>query len=195
MPLNELEECEICAETGFAPSKWCEKDTILVSKQAKALRFCNYHQPFQVTKDSKNTVCSKCWKGIEHETKAYLVYPPQVRKYLKLNGYPVQEIPPHIPDCSTRYKAKLQIDYPQPGAMIFLPRDIDLQQQRLTPQISGYAPETRYSGILIMNLQVVLSERKISLLLPENGFHTLSIIDESGNSVSTTFQINVSQEK
>jgi len=195
MPLNELEECEICAETGYAPSKWCEKDTILVSKQAKALRFCNYHQPFQVTKDDKNTVCSKCWKDIEHETKAYLVYPPQVRKYLKLNGYPVQKIPPHIPDCPTRYKAKLQIDYPQPGALIFLPRDIDLQQQKLTPQISGYASETRLFWYLDDEFVGSSIGKENISLLPDNGFHTLSIIDESGNSVSTTFQINVSQEK
>jgi len=119
----------------------------------------------------------------------------KVRKYFKLNGYPIREIPLHMPDCPTMYKVKLQIDYPQPGALIFLPRDIDLQQQKLTPQISGYASETRLFWYLDDEFMGSSIGKENISLLPDNGYHTLSIIDESGNSVSTTFQINVSQEK
>ncbi len=194
MPSNEMKEREICSETGLAPSNWCPRDTVLVSRQVRPLRLCNFHQPFQVTADGKNTVCSHCWQNTAHETQVYLVYPPQVKKYLNKMGYPIRDIPPHLPQCPSRSNNRLQIDYPQPGAMIFLPRDIDLRQQKLTPQISGCSDDTRLFWYLDDEYLGCSSGKENPPLLPTSGTHTLSIIDASGNSATTTFQISLPQK-
>jgi penicillin-binding protein 1C len=194
MPENEMQEREICSVTGLAPSKWCSRDTILVSRQAKSLRLCPNHQPFQIAMDGKNTVCSKCWQSHEHETRVYLLYPPQVKKYLDLNGYPIIAIPPHLPNCPTRTHDQLQIDYPQPGALIFLPRDIDLRQQKMTPQISGYPTETRLFWYLDDEYLGTSIGKENIPLLPTDGTHTLSIITPSGNTATTTFTIQLPEQ-
>lgn len=191
MPANEMQEREVCSLTGLAPSKWCPRDTILVSRRAKPLRLCQVHQPFQVTIDGKNTVCSKCWQNSKHETRVFSLYPPQVKKFLLLNGYPVHDIPPHRADCPTITRDLLQIDYPQPGALIFLPRDIDLRQQKLTPQISGYSPEIRLFWYLDDEYLGTSIGKENIPLLPDNGTHTLSIIAISGNTASTSFTIQL----
>jgi penicillin-binding protein 1C len=191
MPLNEMQERIICAQTGLAPSSRCPRDTILVSRQAKPLKLCNYHQPFQVTLDGKHTVCSSCWQDTEHTTKIYLVYPPQAKKYLIAAGRQIQNIPPHRSSCPARSHNILQIDYPLNGSLIYLPRNIDLQQQKLTPEISGYARNSRLFWYLDDEFIGISKGREDIPLLPESGSHTLTIIDDEGNSASTHFHITL----
>jgi penicillin-binding protein 1C len=154
---------------------------------------CAYHQPFQITNDGKNTVCSLCWHDTPHHQEVFLVYPPQVSKYLNLKGFAMQEIPPHKKNCPSASAANISIDYPQPGAIIFLPRDLDLRQQKLTPQLSGFHPETKIFWYLDDEFLGVTSGRENLPLLPDSGIHTLSLIDESGYTVSTSFEIILPQ--
>ncbi|MCF7920679.1 MAG: penicillin-binding protein 1C [Candidatus Cloacimonetes bacterium] len=189
MPLNEMTERAICSETGLAPSPFCPCDTILVPKDAAPLKVCPYHQPFQVTADGKNTVCSLCWQNKPHHTEVFLIYPPQVKKYLLQSGISCHDIPPHLPLCPTSSKNNLSIIYPTAGAIIFLPRDLNSEQQKLSPQISVNSENLKIFWYLDDEYIGVSTGRENFSILPEAGKHTLTIIDESGNSASSSFRI------
>lgn len=191
MPRNALTMRVICSETGLAPSEFCPKDTIFVPVNAKLLKPCTYHQPFQVTLDGKNTVCSRCWKDHPHETKVFLVYPPQVKKYQNRRGYATENIPPHLPQCPTKAKNSLSIVYPENGSLILLPRDLNGKLQKLSPQISVNSEETKIFWYLDDKYLGVSNGRENLPLSPDSGEHTLSIIDESGNEANSTFGIKL----
>ena len=195
MPQNEMAERFICKESGLAPSAYCPFDTILVPRGAHPLKVCPYHQPFQVTSDENNTVCSLCWQGKEHHTQAYLLYPPQVKKYLLENGISCPEIPPHSPECPTSVKNNLSIIYPNEGAHIFLPRDLNTRQQKLSPQISINNVDLKIYWYLDDEYMGMTDGRENITLLPRTGQHTLTIIDETGNSATSTFQIQLPAPK
>lgn len=158
---------EVCHESGHLAGKDCNHlDTLMLPRKAMKSDPCPYH------------------KTIEGERT--FILPPSMEWYYRQHH---PEYKPYIPK-NMEGSALMEFIYPEPGATIHIPRQLDGSIAGVTFNLahrdpgtivywhldSEYAGQTRF--IHQMNLK------------PEPGKHVVTAMDEKGNSVSVSFFVS-----
>lgn len=160
-------EAEVCRESGHLRSVNCEHfDTLCLPRKAIKSEPCTYH------------------KIIDGERRFLL--PPSMEWYYRQ----------HHPEYSvlqtgkaTEGEPQMEFIYPENGAVIYIPRQLDGSIQGITFNLAHRNPaatvfwhlDNEYVGQTQMIHQMTL--------IPPTGKHTITAVDESGNSVSAAFTI------
>ncbi len=185
----DFEMIEICAVTGYMATDKCDQKEMVPAPKQGSLKLCPYHMRTFVDKDTKYSVCSKCWDD-GHKEVHYVVYPPMVVEYLRKNGNIIERIPVHNPLCpSFRSPSMIDIEYPKPNTRIQITRDFDGKYQpiiftaahQLNDQIIFWYIDDNYIGLT--------NQKHKMTVMPERGQHTLTLIDSYGNKKSVVFFI------
>ncbi|MDA3884282.1 MAG: penicillin-binding protein 1C [Candidatus Delongbacteria bacterium] len=191
-PIGGLKTVDICKVTGYLASKDCpEIKSVFMPTNSKPLRKCPYHDKIFISADEKEQVCSLCWEEGHKET-SILRYPPLVSRYLRLNGKPIDIIPPHRKTCSSlTNSADISIVYPINNLKIFIPREyngelqkvkLDVAHSRKDSKIYWYIDEIYYGSTIDEHYLIVTLD---------SGDHILKVVDSNGISDSVKFEVNV----
>ncbi len=190
-PEDSLKKITVCKDTGYAIGPDCPQGRMVDAPiQSEFYKTCPWHRAITVTNDEKMSVCSLCWKPGNHKQIKRLSYPPEVIQLLRKRGIDINRIPPHNPKCPSREGINpLSITYPGAGTRIFLPRDFGGIYQKLLCRVSH-----REAGAGIfwyMDDHYLGQTRKIHQMpvLATPGWHTLSVIDETGNRATARFHL------
>ncbi|MDA3884179.1 MAG: penicillin-binding protein 1C [Candidatus Delongbacteria bacterium] len=191
-PIGGLKTVDICKVTGYLASKDCpETKSVFMPTNSKPLRKCPYHDKIFISADETEQVCSLCWEEGYKET-SVLRYPPLVSRYLRLNGKPIDNIPPHRKTCSSlSNSADISIVYPINNLKIFIPREysgelqkvkLDVAHSRKDSKIYWYIDEIYYGSTIDLHSLIVTLD---------SGDHVLKVVDSNGISDSVKFVVNV----
>jgi penicillin-binding protein 1C len=181
----------ICRQTGFRAGPDCE-DVQGVSAPAghRPLPLCPYHKKFFVTLDGKYRVNSRCWEPGAYTRETRLVFPAEVVQYLRDQGRILERIPPLLPGCTgNRNMAVLRLVYPEEGAHIWIPRDLDGSYQKVTlraahgegSQILYWYMDRRYLG--------QTEKQHTQSLSLSRGWHLVEVWDRQGNRDRRNFYV------
>jgi penicillin-binding protein 1C len=188
-PAGGLQPVRLCRETGYRAGPDCP-DTYVASAPAgaKPLPQCPYHKKIFVTLDGCYRVNALCWEPGKYREEIRLFYPPAVAQYLRERGQLVEQIPPFQPGFSgTDGLPSLRIVYPEEGAKIWIPRDLDGEEQKLTLRAAHLEPDSVlywYADNIYLG---VTRERHAWSARFSRGRHELQIIDTRGNRASRSF--------
>lgn len=156
---------EVCPKSGHLKSVNCDlSDTLMLPKKAIKSEPCPYH------------------KTIGDEK--VFVLPPSMEWYYKQHHPEYSPLPPHQESSSP-----MEFIYPENGAKLFIPRQLDGTIQGVTFNLAHRKPMTtvfwhldnEYVGETKMIHQITL--------IPSIGKHTVTAVDDAGNSVSVGFSI------
>ncbi|MFA4921193.1 MAG: penicillin-binding protein 1C [Candidatus Neomarinimicrobiota bacterium] len=192
-PYWDMEEIEICTETGYIASEACpHHKTIYAPITKNPLKRCPYHHSICVTLDNEYQVCSRCWEGEGHKNINVIEYPPGVAYYLQLRGNYPDRIPSHNPDCQYFAGNKsMEIIYPDQDAYIWIPRDYDGNYQKITFKAVHLHPDIKIYWYLDDLFLGVTEKHHTVACTAEKGWHELQIVDADGQRDQKKFYIEI----
>ncbi|MDE3001441.1 MAG: penicillin-binding protein 1C [Gemmatimonadota bacterium] len=194
-PVSDLRELQLCADTGFRAGMHCERR---VSAEAplhmKPLRSCPYHRTLQVTLDGSHRVCSLCWEPGDRRPVSRLVFPADVSQHLRERGQVQGMVPPHKPDCPAGAGSDpLKIVYPRHNARLWLPRDFGGARQKVAMRVAHRDKKRVLYWYLDDRYLGSSRGRHVKAAELARGWHTLNVVDESGNRDRKRFFVDLKQ--
>lgn len=159
-------EAEVCRESGHLRGISCDRiDTLRLPRKAVRSEPCPYHR----TVDGQKR----------------FILPPSMEWYYRQH-HPEYSVPVFK---SGDTEPQMEFLYPESGAVIYIPRQLDGSIQGITFNLAHRNPaitvfwhlDNEYVGQTEMIHQLTLS--------PSPGKHTVTAVDESGNTVSAGFTI------
>lgn len=190
-PLPEMVEVVTCEKSGQLFGQFCEKpDTVLTGKRGQASGLCTFHKRIQLTSSKKFRVHSECESLNQVVQQNWFVLPPVQEYYYKAKNVTYKTLPPFRVDCQPM-QAGISMDliYPKPNARIFIPRDLDGKPGNTIFELAHRNPGTTVYWHL--NGEWIGSTTKVHhmALNPTYGKHTLTLVDETGETLEQQFEV------
>ena len=192
-PDNELVRAEICHESGSLKSINCPEtsiDTVWISKKGLESTVCSYHKLVHLSEDKQYQVYENCAgrRGIIHTS--WFVLPPSWEWYYKEQHPDYRSLPPYSPECREDSDIKLMdFIYPFPNAIISLPKQLDGSPGQIVFELAHRSPQSRVFWHLDGQYIGETKDFHKKEYMPDKGEHILTVVDETGTSLSTKFVV------
>lgn len=180
----------VCHQSGFKAGPNCnDVDTMLVSIHAQQAPVCPYHKIIHLNKTGNFRVTSNCESPSEMVHQSWFVLPPTMEYYYKQRHADYKSLPPFMAGCLNETQSTFEIVYPQEGAKIFVPKEISGEKGRTVFNVTTRNDQTKLFWS-IDDVYIGETENFHQIAVnPSPGKHTLTVVDESGESVTRNFEI------
>lgn len=131
-----------------------------------------------------------CMEGKDYEEKVMEIWPGNVRTWMEKNGYPVDTIPQVHPDCQILLEDEgPKVETPSDNAIYYIRNDLPIDEQKITFRAH---PEKGNKKVFWFVDDVHYGTNEVGedlLYTPEEGKHTLTVMDEEGRTTTIDFQV------
>jgi penicillin-binding protein 1C len=190
-PSLEMQRITVCAKSGYRNSPLCsELDTVWVSKSGLESPACPFHKKVHLSTDKKFRVHSACEEVMRMADVNWFVLPPIQEYYYRPRNISYRTLPPYRKDCQPASSfSTMDLLYPKPNARIFIPRELNGDMGSAVFELAHRNPDITVFWHLDGNF--IGSTRKNHHLPvnPPKGRHTLTIVDENGESIEQRFEV------
>lgn len=195
-PFDDLKKIPICKNSGLAPNGSCPVDTLEVPRHADILGICPYDKSVALDKTGHYRVSSECYNPFDMRFENFFMLPPAQQYYFS-QKHPLYRRPPEwLQGCdpgSDSRQSVMQFIYPNNVRKLTLPRNASGDINPVTFVVAHKTPDiTVYWHLDDRYVGMTRGKHSLSLLLP-SGHHTLTVVDESGVSISTSFESVIAQ--
>lgn len=190
-PYDEMEQVVTCKHSGQRVQPTCfDTLTTWVPNVSVRNKPCNFCKTVHLDQKGENQVNGDCYEIHEMTHKSYFVLPPMQEWYYRKKHPSHTPLPPFLKTCKQFSEEKnLQIVYPNPGTRIVIPLDVDGVKSKTVFEATHREKNTK----LYWHIDdVYLGETKHfheMAVEPEEGKHTLTIVDSKGESTQVNFEI------
>ncbi len=193
-PLSEMASASLCRQSGYLASDICDViDTVLIPTSGSRFSVCPYHKIVHLDKTGKWRVNSDCENPSNMQHLTWFVLPPTMEWYYKSHSSTYKVLPPFRSDCLPTLQmsknASMQIIYPHDFTKIYVPTELD---GTLGSAIFEVAHRNASISIFWHLDQQYIGATKIyhrMALRPSKGKHTITLVDENGETLSQDFEI------
>lgn len=194
-PYDEMEKIKLCTQSGSRATDICDPvDTVWIQKNGLRTEPCKYHRLIHLDASETYRVNSNCEDVNKMKHISWFVLPPAMEWYFKSKNSTYKELPPLRSDCETAGLSGMEIIYPKQFSKIYVPVEIDGKMGKTVFQVAHRKGNTiiywHLDGVFIGTTQ---SNHQMGLT-PDEGVHTLTLVDEEGESLIQQFEI-VSKKK
>lgn len=180
----------VCHESGFKAGPDCpDADTIMVSEAAAKAGICPYHRIIHLDATGHYRVTENCISPADMLHVSWFILPPTVEYYYKQRHANYKTLPPFMPGCINENIRPLDIIYPEENARIYVPLEISGQRGKTI----FTATDRNKNAKLFWHLDdaFIGSTTQFHQMAvdPAPGIHTLTVIDENGESITRHFEI------
>jgi penicillin-binding protein 1C len=167
-PTGVFVEAEVCKQSGYLRGRFCnDTDTLLILPAGLRTDACTFHR--LVTRD--------------------FCLPPVWEWYYKQYHPEYKPQPPLNANSGEGGTQLMQFIYPAMGARIKLPRQLDGTPGALTVELAHSNPAATVFWHLDNSYLSQTRDFHKLTIRPSPGRHSLTVVDDAGNTVSTTFYI------
>jgi penicillin-binding protein 1C len=190
-PDSELESIAICIRSGHRATELCtETDTLSVTVKGLETLPCPYHKKIHLSMDKKFRVNSECEQINKMSSLSWFVLPPMQEYYFKSKNITYQALPPFRADCANSSGlAVMDVIYPKMNSKVFIPRELNGSEGSVVFQVAHRSP----TAVIYWHLdkQFIGSTSKSHRigLTPNEGNHTLTLVDENGETLERNFYV------
>jgi penicillin-binding protein 1C len=189
-PYEAMERITVCQQSGSRATEICSPvDTVYV--QTKGLRSepCKYHRLVHLDPTGSYRVNSNCEDVSNMQHQSWFVLPPAMEWYYKSKTPSYKALPPLRSDCESGGLASMEIIYPKTFSKIYVPVELDGKPGKTIFQVAH-----RNQGSTIywhLDNTFIGSTQNVHQLglNPDEGTHTLTLVDQDGESVAQQFEI------
>ena len=194
-PFDDMEKVAVCHKSGCRATEICEPiDTMWIQKNGLRSEPCKYHRMIHLDASEKYRVNSNCEDVSKMHHVSWFVLPPSIEYYYKSKNPTYKELPPLRSDCETTGLNSMEIIYPKQFSKIYVPVELDGTVGKTIFQVA----HRKANAIIYWHLDgtyIGLTQGIHQMgLSPEEGVHTLTLVDEDGESIVQQFEI-VSKKK
>lgn len=189
-PYDEMEKVPVCLQSGCRATDICEPvDMVRIQKTGLRSEPCKYHKKIHLDASGKYRVNSNCENVSNMQHVSWFVLPPVMELYYKSKNTGYRELPPFRNDCESNGLTTMEIIYPKQFSKIYVPVELDGTLGKTVFQVA----HRNSASIIYWHLddQYVGSTQGTHQLglRPDEGIHTLTLVDETGESIVQKFEI------
>ncbi|GAB4299859.1 MAG: penicillin-binding protein 1C [Myxococcota bacterium] len=190
-PPDGVGEREVCGVSGMAKGEHCPVGVrAYYIKEVSPTKTCDMHIALDIDERTGNSLCSRCREGKEHHKETFEIWGGDVAVWLKKNGYPVREIPPHNPDCRAPLSGGAPvIKSPQPDCEYFIREGTPLEYQKIKLAASVGNDVEKLFWFIDGELFFAGSPEDEVFYPPTLGRHTLLCADNYGRTSKVTLTV------
>lgn len=187
-PAGELIEAEVCRRSGHLKGRFCdETDTLLILPAGLKTEACPYHHPVTLSADGTHRIYENCTNTEPVVQQNWFTLPPVWEWYYKQHHPEYKPLPAFKPGCGEDNRLPMQFVYPTMNARVYLPKQMDGSPGEMIFELVHSHPDaTVYWHLDSTYLTQTQDFHKISLL-PAAGKHSMTAVDDEGNTVSVSF--------
>lgn len=187
-PAGELIEAEVCRRSGHLKGRFCEEtDTLLILPAGLKTEACPYHHPVTLSADGTHRIYENCANPEPVVQQNWFTLPPVWEWYYKQHHPEYKPLPAFKPGCGEDNRLPMQFVYPTMNARVYLPKQMDGSPGEMIFELVHSHPDaTVYWHLDSAYLTQTQDFHKISLL-PAAGKHSMTAVDDEGNTVSVSF--------
>lgn len=187
-PAGELIEAEVCRRSGHLKGRFCdETDTLLILPAGLKTEACPYHHPVTLSADGTHRIYENCANTEPVVQQNWFTLPPVWEWYYKQHHPEYKPLPAFKPGCGEDNRLPMQFVYPTMNARVYLPKQMDGSPGEMIFELVHSHPDaTVYWHLDSTYLTQTQDFHKISLL-PAAGKHSMTAVDDEGNTVSVSF--------
>ena len=191
VPLDDMVEVAICAESGYRSNQFCTtiKQEFIPNSGLKT-EACPYHKQIHLDLSSQYRVNLNCETQDHIKSTSWFELPPLMAYYYKAKNPFYTDMPPLRDDCSATEEQLLQFIYPKPNAVIYLPKNLDETINDVIFKVAYNKPDQPLYWYL--NSKYIGETKTLHeiALQPKVGNYTVTVVDGNGNEISTVFRIS-----
>ncbi|SHE32193.1 penicillin-binding protein 1C [Mariniphaga anaerophila] len=188
MPVDEMEEIELCAASGYRPGSNCDSIKKVWLPTGSKINLCPFHQRIHLNKKGTYRVDATCYPVAKMTHKNWFVLPPAMEYYFKPRNPGYATLPPLLQGCND-HLATMEFVYPREWNNLFIPTDLDGTPGQLIFELVHrqqkatvfWQIDNEYIGKTTGIHQMAFH--------PKPGWHILNVTDLHGNNLVRRFFI------
>lgn len=213
--LARPEKVQLCPGSGYPRGPHCplptskthpefmkRKSEFILASTHVRLPSCPYHRTIHLDSLQQFRVHAECYDPGAIRQTPWMQLSPVEEFYHTQTNSKFKKLPPWLPGCVVDENSKhatnpISLVYPTPGVDIYLPVDINHKQQHLVFQLAHRSPKVKvhwHLNEMYLGTSEGMNHQHKMQLRPEEGEHTLTVVDENGHRVTRKFRI-LSQKK
>ncbi|MEO6405231.1 MAG: penicillin-binding protein 1C [Ferruginibacter sp.] len=190
-PLYNYAYIPVCRQSGYRANLDCKDvDTLYMPPNAQKSLLCPYHKIIQLDKTGNYQVTSECEQATDIQHVSWFILPATMEYYYKQHQHDYKLLPPYKVGCLSQTTTReIEIIYPQPGAKIYVPLEFSGEKGRTIFMATHRNSHAKIFWSLDDNFLFTTEHFHQAGINPTPGKHVLTLTDESGNTVSRSFEI------
>lgn len=195
-PLYNFSYVPVCRQSGYRANMDCEvTDTLFLPANAVKSPLCPYHRIINLDATGTYRVTANCESPSSMQHKSWFVLSPAMEFYFKQKTAEYKPLPPFKPGCEWSDAGKsIEIIYPIPNAKIYVPLEINGERGKTIFTATHRKSSAKIFWSLDDTFLATTQHFHQVAVSPSVGKHVITLVDESGVSVSRGFEI-VDKEK
>ncbi len=195
MPRKDVKQVSVCKQSGCLPSPYCiETKKEWIPKNVHVSIICTYHKLIHTDITGQYRVTDACVSPMDMKTVSWFMLPPTQEYYYKIKNPTYKTLPPYKSGCEPEIEKAMEMIYPKPGTVIYIPYELSGEQGKTVFEIA----HRNSSNTVFWHLDGALVGTTKDIhqlgLAPSKGKHMLSISDNLGETLTIPFEV-VSEKK
>jgi penicillin-binding protein 1C len=181
----------VCRQSGYRANIDCETiDTLFMPPNAGKAPQCMYHKKVHIDTSDTYRVTADCESPANMKHVSWFVLSPAMEYYYKQKNADYKVLPPFKPGCVTTETGKaIELIYPQHDAKIYVPLEVSGEKGNTIFTAAHRRSSAKIFWSLDDNFIGTTQNFHQIALNPTPGKHIITLVDESGVSVSRQFEI------
>jgi len=180
-PPDDLSPVEVCALSGHLPNEHCPRRIGVPAPQRVPPQRCPHHQAVDIDVETGLRVTPGCRGDRAVRTEVYVLWPPEVRRWLSDQRLTAGIAPPLAPGCApTAAGGAPQIRSPRAGEVAMLIPGLPADQQELA--FEADAADGDLSWFVDGRLLATAPAGERVWWIPAPGSHRIVVTDQAGRS-------------
>ncbi len=188
-PLNDLEEVEVCEQSGYLAPTICPKKEELVPRRGVSSKTCPYHKLVHLDSSEKFRVNSSCANVDAMKNEPWFILPPVMEFYYRNLHADYRALPPWLYDCETDAAKSMDFIYPKNDMVIYPTKDYNGTVQPIIFTVATTSRDAELYWYIDRNYQGMTKTFHEMRLLPTSGKHIVLVIDSDGNEIRRNVEI------
>jgi penicillin-binding protein 1C len=191
-PAAEFTEATVCQQSGHLANRFCNtavrQEILPEGLQTQA---CPYHITLNLTPDRKYRIYNNCIGTIQNVVQeSWFTLPPVWEWYYRQHHPEYKPLPPLLNGCGEPYDSPMAFIYPQNyNTKVFLPKQLDGSDGGITLELAHKNNNATVFWHLDENYEGTTTDFHKYTVFPTRGKHVLTVVDNEGNALSVTLNV------
>lgn len=181
----------VCRQSGYRANIDClDVDTLFMPPNGIKVPLCDYHKIIQLDPTGNYRVTQQCESPSAMQHKSWFILSPAMEYYYKQRNADYKILPPFKPGCEFSETGKpMEIIYPQADARIYVPLEVSGEKGKTIFTAAHRRKDAKIFWSLDDQFIATTQNFHQVGLNPSPGKHIITLVDESGLSISRQFEI------
>lgn len=190
-PMYNFSYVPVCRQSGYRANMDCEiTDTLFMPANAVKSPLCPYHRMINLDITGTYRVNANCESPAAMQHTSWFVLSPAMEFYYKQKSADYKPLPAFKPGCESSDAGKsIEIIYPIPDARIYVPLEINGERGKTIFTATHRKSSAKIFWSIDDNFVATTQHFHQVAVSPPVGKHVITLVDESGLSVSRGFEI------